>query len=218
MQIRIFQVFLIVVSLLVVAPLPAQGGDRGSAADATSLTDVELGYVTFMREEEKLARDVYITLGDSWGLVVFDNIAVSEQQHMDGMKTVIDKYGIDDPVADENNVGSFVNEELSQLYPALVERGAQSRYEALMVGALIEEVDMEDIQAAIDATDNIDIVRVYESLLCGSRNHLRAFVGQIESDGRVYESQLYPDDTEWVAFIDSIIDSPVERNCGAHTR
>lgn len=218
MKIRVLQVTLLIVSLLLAAPLLAGRGDRWSTADTTSLTEVESAYVTFMREEEKLARDVYITLGDVWGLVIFDNIAVSEQQHMDAMETVIEKYGIDDPVADENDVGSFTNEELSELYPVLVERGEQSRYEALMVGALIEEVDMEDIQAAIDATDHRDINAVYESLLCGSRNHLRAFVSHIESDGRIYESQLYPDNSEWVAFIDSVINSPMERNCGARRK
>lgn len=215
---RVLKIVLVTAAILVIMPLHAGKGGGWSTVETARLTDIEIEYITFMREEEKLARDVYITLGPAWGQTIFENIATSEQQHMDAMKTVIGKYGLIDPVVDENDVGSFVNDELDELYPVLVKRGEQSPYQALMVGALIEEVDMEDIQLAIDATNRKDIKAVYEGLLCGSRNHLRAFVAQIESDGLVYESQLYPDDAEWTAFIESVINSPMERTCGARRR
>ena len=43
-----------------------------------------------MREEEKLARDVYLTLYDIWGTPAFNNIASSEQTHMDAVLMLID--------------------------------------------------------------------------------------------------------------------------------
>ena len=218
MQIRFTNILTVLIVLLMVAPQLSAKGGKWAPSGSTSLTETETAFIVFMREEEKLARDVYITLGDFWSMAVFDNIATSEQQHMDSMETLLDKYGITDPVPDESNIGSFENDELSALYPVLISSGEQSQYDALMVGALIEEVDMEDIQLAIDATKRSDIKAVYESLLCGSRNHLRAYVAQIESDGEVYESQLDPDDSEWVSFIDSIIDSPMERSCGSRRR
>ena len=218
MKIRVVNIFIAAIILLVVAPLLSAKGGKLLSNDTASLTDVEIASILFMREEEKLARDVYLTLGDFWSLTVFDNIAASEQQHMNAMKKLVGKFALEDPVVDDNDVGSFANDELSALYPALVGSGEQSRHEALLVGAFIEEVDMEDIRFAIDTTDRSDIRKVYESLLCGSRNHLRAFVAQIESNGEVYESQLYPADDEWVAFINSVIDSPVERSCGARKR
>jgi len=54
-------------------------------------------WLTYIREEEKLARDVYLYLYDMWGSSIFDNISVSEQAHMDAIKTLIDRYGLDDP-------------------------------------------------------------------------------------------------------------------------
>lgn len=39
------------------------------------LTDAETDGILFMREEEKLARDVYLGLADPWDLRVFENIA-----------------------------------------------------------------------------------------------------------------------------------------------
>jgi hypothetical protein len=88
----------------------------------------------------------------------------------------------------------------------LTARGQTSELEALKVGAFIEEVDMRDIQAAIENSDHADIVQTYENLLRGSRNHLRAFVRTIESLGAVYEAQVLPQ-TE----VDAIVDSPTER-------
>lgn len=55
-----------------------------------------------MREEEKLARDVYLELYETWDLPVFYNIAQSEQTHMGAVKTLIEKYNLKDPITDED--------------------------------------------------------------------------------------------------------------------
>ena len=158
-----------------------------------------------MREEEKLARDVYRTLYDMWGLPVHDNISESEQVHTTKVGDMLDKYRLPDPVVDDTT-GVFVDQELAVLYDTLVAEGSQSSLKALYVGAAIEEIDMIDLQRAIDESDNADIQRLYENLMSGSRNHLRAYVSQIENQGIVYEAQYLSQ-----AEVDSIVDSPVER-------
>ena len=188
----------------------ARPGGGGSGELGTLSPDEKAGLL-FMREEEKLARDSYMELGNLWGLPVFANIATSEQSHMDGVKKMLDKYQdqVEDPVSDESDVGNFVNPELQALFDALMADGEDSVMAALYVGGTIEETDMEDIQHWIDLTDHEDIIGVYESLLCGSRNHLRAFVKQIENRGAVYAAQVLPQEE-----VDAIADSPTERDCG----
>ena len=159
----------------------------------------------FMREEEKMARDVYLFFSELWSNPVFSNIAESEQQHMDSMAVLLNTYGLTDPVQDDS-IGLFTNPDLAELYITLTNRGQASVLEALKVGALIEEVDMRDIQHAIDQAEHADIIQTYENLLRGSRNHLRAFVRAIEEMGVVYEAQVL-DQTE----VDAIVDSPMER-------
>ena len=181
------------------------GMNRQSSQDASSLDATETTNLVYMREEEKLARDVYLTMFDAWGLAVFDNIAASEQTHTDSVKDMIEKYRLADPVVDDS-VGVFVNQELATLYAQLIARGTQSALEALHVGAYIEEVDMVDLARASEATDNADIRQLYENLMSGSRNHLRAYVGQIENLGVVYEAQYLSQDE-----VDAIVDSPIER-------
>ena len=141
----------------------------------TQLNEEEIEWLIFMREEEKLARDVYLELYDMWGLSVFKNIAASEQRHTDAIENLLDKYGINDPVYDEENRGNFTNGELDDLYQELIEKGSISITDALEVGVMIEKVDIADLEESLSVTDNTNIERVYNNLLRGSNNHLTAF-------------------------------------------
>jgi len=136
------------------------------------------------------------------------NIAQAEQQHMDQIEAKLEKYGLPDPVVDENQLGGFVNPELATLYSELLARGQKSSLDALLVGGLIEEVDIQDLKESIEQTKLADLDRTYESLMCGSRNHLRAFASQVAATQGSYVAQLLPQ-----AEVNAIIQSPNER-CG----
>ena len=158
------------------------------------LSQSETDGLIFMREEEKLARDVYNILYIKWGMRVFNNIAKSEQRHTDAIKTLIDKYELEDPVKNDTP-GVFVNDDLQNLYNTLIAKGDSSLVDALLVGALIEEVDILDIQKEIDEhVDNEDIAFIYDNLINGSYNHLRAFVNNLSRQSIVYEPQLLSED------------------------
>jgi hypothetical protein len=153
---------------------------------AVELTDTEKSWLTYMREEEKLARDVYIFMYEKWGSQIFSNISVSEQSHMDAIKTLLDRYGIPDPAAGKGP-GVFTNQDLQDLYNALIEDGSVSLVEALEVGVVIEETDIDDLNAGIASTKRKDIRTVYNNLLQGSLNHLKAFVSNLAMQGVIYE-------------------------------
>lgn len=181
----------------------ASGIPSALAAPATPpLASSEADALAFMREEEKLARDVYQALATTWALPVFTNIASSEQTHMDAIKTLLDRYGLPDPAAGKAP-GVFTNPDLQNLYTQLLTRGKASLSEALAVGAAIEEIDILDLQKRITATTPADIARVYTQLRQGSSNHLRAFVTQWEAQtGETYQPQ-YLDDPTYKAIITS---------------
>jgi hypothetical protein len=166
-----------------------RGGSQGNQTGAglVPLTDSETATLKFMREEEKLARDVYMAMYERWGAAIFASITESEQRHMDAIKNLLDKYGIPDPAS--SDVGVFGDDELQKLYDDLISRGQRSLLDALMVGALIEEVDIEDLELAIQGTRRIDLQAVYGNLMNGSINHLQAFVSHIEVLGVEYVAQ-----------------------------
>lgn len=152
------------------------------------LSQVEKDNLTYMREEEKLARDVYMTLYEKWNLPIFSNIAQSEQTHTEAVRTLLVKYNLTDPVQDDT-IGSFTNDNLLSLYNELAKQGSVSLEAALGVGATIEDLDIKDLQKAIRENDNEDVAFVYENLMRGSRNHLRSFNSQLLLRNVTYKPQ-----------------------------
>ncbi|MBK8943975.1 MAG: DUF2202 domain-containing protein [Ignavibacteriae bacterium] len=172
------------------------------------VSPTELEGLKFMREEEKLARDVYLVLYETWNANVFSNIAKSEQKHTNAIKTILDKYEIEDPVVNDE-IGVFQNSDLQTLYNSLVEKGKVSLVEALKIGAAIEEIDILDLEKYLDEVDSEDITFVYNNLMRGSRNHLRAFVKNLNTQNVSYKAQ-YLDDEQF----QTIVTSEAERGTG----
>jgi hypothetical protein len=162
-------------------PRGGKGGMQGAAKackvlSAEALTQAEIDTLMYMREEEKMARDLYIRFNEIYGgtVRVFGNISRSEQKHMDAVKGLLDAYGLlEDPVKDDV-VGVFTNPVLAAQFTTLMDQGKTLKG-ALEVGVIVEEQDLEDLAAAIAETDVPCIDRVYSNLLRGSTNHLAAF-------------------------------------------
>ncbi|MHC4128670.1 MAG: DUF2202 domain-containing protein [Planctomycetota bacterium] len=172
--------------------------------DPTPLGEEEQDALLGMRQEEKLARDVYLALHDMWNHQVF-LIHRAEQRHMDAMAFAITRYDLDDPVADDTP-GVFTDPAFTELYDELTADGAESLLEALMVAARIEEMDIVDLREALSVTTHPDLRWAYENLMRGSRNHLRAFAGRIDMLGGSYEAQYLTQEE-----FDEIAASPMER-------
>ena len=161
--------------------------DQVSTVPASDLSAEEAASLLFMREEEKLARDVYNQLFTLWGLPTFQSIAASEQTHMDQVKLLMDRYALADPALDP---GQFTDANLQALYNQLMAQGSLSIADAIKVGATIEEVDIVDLQTRFTQTDNADIQLVYNNLMNGSFNHLQAFANVLaQQTGETYQPQ-----------------------------
>ncbi|MGK2856883.1 MAG: DUF2202 domain-containing protein [Thermoanaerobaculia bacterium] len=189
-----------------------QGQNQGGGLGAYLLTlpveqvsAAETAGLVFTREEEKLARDVYTTLGDKWNLRVFRNIARAEQMHMDAVATMLERYQIADPAAGLA-AGEFRDPQLQMLYADLVAKGNTSIVEALKVGATIEDLDIRDLNALVAGSDNQDLDVLYQNLAKGSRNHLRGFIENLKMQSVTYAPQYLDQQT-----FDAIIGSERER-------
>jgi len=189
-----------------------------ATAAPQQLTDGDIAHLIFMRSEEKLARDVYLTLGAMYpNMPVFHNIACrAEQTHTEQINGLFDKFNISemDPEPDTVTVdgcpdplpvppdiiGKFgsgndiFKEYFENKYNNLIMEAGVGELEAALVGALIEELDMKDINdcndviyekfsAVVECGLTVTDVRALENtlgnLLAGSENHLCAFISQI---------------------------------------
>ncbi len=172
-----------------------------------TVSPTESSSLAFMREEEKLANNVYKLLGTNWGTQtrVFTNIAASEASHTEAIRQLLVRYALADPAAELED-GVYQNQTLQQLYNALIQQGSLSYIDALKVGCAIEEIDILDLQIALLNIDNQDNRVVYNNLTLGSRNHLRSFVKALALVGITYEPQyLSPE-----AYL-AIVNTPLEK-------
>jgi len=201
----------------------AGGGNARGTDAAGTLDEIEATHLAFMREEEKLARDVYLTLHQRYKntKTPFSEIDDSEQRHTDAVAGMLHRYGEPDPNTDDA-IGVYTGkyaDYFTQKYNALVDvdtpypdhplnHSSNPLLNALYHGAFIEELDMNDIAycpyvmldgydkdgiyyepvegidpdvgCGRDYTDEKSIKQLYEHLLSGSENHLRAYVHAIE--------------------------------------
>ncbi len=156
----------------------------GTCDFSGTLTEDEIAGLMEMREEEKLAREVYIAFYKKYNYRVFNNISKSENAHTSAVLYIMKGFGLTDP----SPVGAteFSNPMFTDLYAQLTKKGSVSLVEALKVGAFIEEYDIADLQRLLEETENETIKRVYGNLLAGSKNHLRAFTNSLKMVKETY--------------------------------
>ncbi|MDX2284840.1 MAG: DUF2202 domain-containing protein [Bacteroidia bacterium] len=173
---------------------PGQGLRAGPPADCAvldasyakgSLSAAEAEAIRYMREEEKLARDVYLALDAKWNHQTFSHIAQAEQRHMDWTACLLNRYSLEDPIAGLP-AGTFRSPAMQALYDSLTAAGSENLGQALHAGAFIEDLDLADLDARLELADNADVQAVFQTLASGSRNHLRAFSRSLGRIGLAY--------------------------------
>lgn len=181
---------------------PAAPGDAGGAGcggaclaatqPATqpvgTLSDTDNAALVYMREEEKLAHDVYVALAKKFPLKPFQNIPRSEKQHQSAVAGLMMRYDVPDPVSEMPD-GKFATDAMQKLYDHLVEKGSASEIAALQVGAEIEELDIKDLRTRAEATDQADLKAVFAALETASGHHLHAFMRNLQVRNATYAAQ-----------------------------
>lgn len=162
--------------LAVGGAVAASAAPTGATVTAAATADEELAdMLVFMREEERLARDIYAEIAELYdGARPFSMITNSEDNHYDAVGVLLDRYGIDDP-SEGLAAGTYADDDLQVLYDDLMTEAETSLAAAYGVGITIEETDIADLEAAIAADYPADVDNVLGNLLDGSENHLAAF-------------------------------------------
>jgi len=169
-----------------------------SLASLTPLTTQEIEDLQFLREEEKLARDVYTHAYNLYGVNIFNNIASSEQRHTDSVLELMNRYEVEDTAT--ATLGDFTDPELSQLYTTLIARVETSEAEAYAVGATIEDLDIYDLDLKATHTQNTELQNLYANLKCGSENHMRSFTKKLTVLNQTY-TPVYIDATQYTEIL-----------------
>jgi hypothetical protein len=157
----------------VAGPGRHNGDPAADLPAGTAISDATAQELLYMAEEEKLAHDLYVTLGAQLDARQLDNIARAETKHLDAVRVLLDRYDLDDPTSEVT--GEFADPDLQALYDDLLASGSTSLADAAQAGITVERTDIADLTDAIAITDAPDVVQVLSSLRDGSERHLAAF-------------------------------------------
>ena len=148
-----------------------------AVAHAQSYSPEAIDSLRYMIEEEKLAGDVYRSLGLLYPTIMpFKNIPRSEDTHVAALVGQANAIGLNTSDLTSLPAGQFQNPTLQSLYQNLVAQGSTSSFAALTVGKNIELLDIADLTAARARIPmDSDLYTTYGSLMNASNNHLRAF-------------------------------------------
>lgn len=176
--------FTMIIGIFTILMMSAFIPNNAPITNNDTLSENDKAGLVKMREEEKLAFEVYTFLDEKWNHQVFKNIKQSEARHGDLVKGLLDQFDIKDPYIAVT--GQYANAEMQKLYQEWTTKGSQSLKDAFTVGAIIEDMDIADLDILMAATTNKDLLGVYENLNRGSRNHMRAFTRQLGNMDVIY--------------------------------
>lgn len=180
-------VALLALTSIIAATLPGSSNNCSFVQLKASglITPEEEQALTYMREEEKLAHDVYTFMNNKYDHKVFRNISSAETRHGGFVKELLDRYSVADP-SDGKKEGEFTNSDLAAVYTRLTEKGGISLNEAFKCGAEIEELDISDLNKRIDQSTSPDVKQTLMNLRDGSYRHLQAFMRNLKANGESY--------------------------------
>lgn len=150
----------------------------------TTLPPTELIYAV---EEERVARDLYLTAAERWNLRVFDRIARAEAQHELAVTQLAASATVALPAAAR---GVYATPELQKLYTDSLVLVNESEVAALRVGALVEESDIADLRRLADVATDEGTRAVLTQMEQASTRHLNAFVRNLARSGESYQPQV----------------------------
>jgi len=154
-----------------------------TAASATSSSSVKKS-LAFMYEEERLAKEVYLSVYKKQPVQQLYRIATnSETRHISAVESLARKYGV---AISPQRVGRYRNSHIQSLFNTLYKKGIRSTKDALQVGCMVEVTDINDLNKYIYQAQQAgasDVLQTYEFLRKGSYNHYWAFDKGLKSIG-----------------------------------
>lgn len=156
----------------------AQAQDAADASPSVSAASADLANVLQLaREEERLARDLYKVLADTYnGAVPFSHITLSEQRHFEAIGVLLERHHITDPSVGKA-AGTYADPTLQTNYNTWLAQGKDSLDKAYDVGVAVERADIADLKSSINTVTDADANQVLTHLLTASQHHLTAYQG-----------------------------------------
>ena len=137
---------LIISALLLLSCAGSCASINSDSISQSTLSQTKKNALLFMIEEEKLTKDVYEYLHDTWGLKIFASQAKVSKVNMDKILVLFDKHNLETP-ATLRMQGAFENIELQNYYDNLTQKADFSLHEALKVTKKLQKLSTKSMKS-----------------------------------------------------------------------
>lgn len=159
---------------------PCGIGPCGTSGTATAtLSEAELNALIYLVKLEKMAYEVYTTLGQIYSTMpILENISEAEYRHWKVLQNLFVKYGETDPTKDGDvdlDIGLYNDDDMSDAYDEAIAYGGVSLLQAMETGAIIEQLELDSLSNALGRTTLPDLTTIYTNFINADGAHLDAF-------------------------------------------
>ncbi len=171
-----------VAALLAGGVAVSQASAATSPAPSATADGAVTSALTFSREEERMARDLYAALAGTYdGARPFSMITKSEDRHFEAVGALLERYKVADPAAGKA-AGTYADPAIQKLYDSWLAKGKSSLNAAYQVGVELEQRDVADLNKSIAGNLPADVDAVFGRLAQGSQRHLAAYQRAVAGD------------------------------------
>ena len=148
---------------------------------AQELNQDEIRDLQRTREEQKMALDLYQEFYMLYDQYIFDRVAERKAEQMQKVKSLLEVYGLSDPISGIISLrGAYNNLSVQQDYDYFYALGIQSLNEALKASAQVEEQNINTKKNYLRKTENLLLRRTYDNLIRSSEQNLQSFIRNLD--------------------------------------
>ena len=169
----------LIYSLLTLGLLMILGTNRAQELSQDEIRDLQSTH-----EEQKMAPDLYQKFYMLYNQYVFDRITDRKAEQMQKVKSLLDVYGLLDPIAGITGLrGAYNILSVQQDYDYFYALRILSLNETLGASAQVEEQNINTNKHYLIKTENLLLRRTHNQLIRSSEENLQSFIRNLEMVG-----------------------------------
>ena len=133
-----------------------------------------------------LTKDVNTTFFEVWQLPIFEELAKTEARVITILTGTMKVMKLPVETTFLHQVGTYNHKGLQKLNDRLVVSGSSSKTEALMASAELEEHQILFLEKALEHTEDVDVILLYDRIRSISKDNLRDIVAELFKEGVAY--------------------------------
>jgi len=140
-----------------------------------------------------LTKDVNTTFYEVWQVPIFEELANTESRVITILTGTMKVMKLPVETTFLHQIGTYNHRGLQKLNDRLVLAGSNAKAEALVASAELEEHQILFLENALENTEDLDVILLYDRIRSISKDNLRDIVAELQKEGITYRPIVMSD-------------------------